>query len=117
MVIAAAVLVFFVGGQARAQTLQGPVVTPNAASVSTPFSPYMNLMRGGSTAANYYRNVLPATANPQLGSTLQDRSGRLTVHQPAAARQPAPANTSHTGQFNTTSHYFNTSIPPGSMRR
>jgi hypothetical protein len=117
MVIAAAVLVTFLGGQAHAQTLQGPVATPNAASVSTPFSPYMNLMRGGNTAANYYRNVLPATANPQLGTPNQGPAGRLNVPQPAAGRQPAPTATGRAGQFNTTSHYFNTSIPPGSLRR
>ncbi len=81
-------------------------------------SPYLNLLRGGDPAANYYLGVVPERERRILfGSAIQDLAQR-----PAAAPPDSPdlvpplAETGHATYFNNTSTYFNTSgrtyVPP-----
>src|SRR5262245_12615133 len=82
-------------------------------------SPYLNMIRGGDPAANYYLGVVPErerrALNVQFGSELQDLEQRTSA--PAAGeREPAIPElpvTGHPSYFLNYSTYYNLGGAPG----
>jgi hypothetical protein len=105
-------------GSASAQ-----VTVPYGAPAYGPFyqpmlSPWLNLLRGGDPAANYFLGVLPEMQRRQnarvFGAAIQ------TLDQRAAAPAATPEelelytplrSTGHATAFNNTLNYFNTNAP------
>jgi hypothetical protein len=108
------------GGTNRAWAQAGPTVTPGAYGNSpypygTPrLSPYLNLLRGGNTAANYFLGVVPEVerrANARLFGTEIGELARRT--EGAAEAQdifPRLAETGHAAVFNNVGTYFGSSL-------
>jgi|SRR5437588_7414419 len=95
-------LMFILGsGQANAQGYQRPQTSPFP---SSPVSPYLNLMRGGNAAINYYGLVRP---QQDTASALM----RLQQQQQFQAGQPPVTNaalsiTGHPATFMNYSHFY-----------
>jgi hypothetical protein len=76
-------------------------------------SPYLNLLRGGNPAANYYLGVVPEferRANTNLfSSELQELDRRLLTSPTGEAREPQPAlpGTGHPTSFMNFGPYYN----------
>jgi len=109
------------GGAARAQNIypyQPPAFGPGW---QTPLSPYLNFLRGGDPAANYFLGTLPEfqrRANAkQFSSAInainQDLLNQAVEPVDPLLFQPLMA-TGHPTVFNNTLTYFNQSTPlPG----
>jgi hypothetical protein len=115
----AILLVCGIGGTARAQFQ--PPARPNYGPGYRPqLSPYLNLLRGGDPAANYYLGTLPEferRANAQLfGTEISDLDRRLlgnVLTEELRLLQPIPP-TGHATAFGSTLYYFGTTNPLGS---
>ena len=87
------------------------------------FSPYLNILRGGSSPAiNYYGIVRPeitfGNSMYQLGvqqNMLQGQQGQLNNQQTALAAFTTLPGTGHTAGFQTQSRYFMTNGAQGGM--
>ncbi|HVK10752.1 MAG TPA: hypothetical protein VM597_18435 [Gemmataceae bacterium] len=109
-----------VGGSARAQIAgpASPVPAPNPYSRQTqPLSPYLNLLRGGNSAVNYYYGVRQGTGPGVQGMMgqpgLAPRQTFFPVVDTLAEFQseeskglPRMAPTGHPVGFNNTMGYF-----------
>jgi hypothetical protein len=94
---------------ARGRFNQQPSFTPYAPPT---LSPYLNLLRGGNTASNYYLGVVPdryqRNANMQFQGAIQQLNRREDALEEG---EPPPVGTGHAAQFmNYTPYYF---IPGG----
>ena len=108
---AAAALLWLAAGSAHAQYGR---YGSGAAGYSNPgrpqLSPYLNLLRGGDPAANYYAGVVPAfqqrAVNAQYGSAIVDLDRR--VYGPAGEGDIGDITntTGHPTAFLNTSSYF-----------
>ena len=81
-------------------------VRPSASSPT--YSPYLNLLRPGNTANNYYGLVRPQIDFQNQVNVLQQQYGTLNREINAApADQPLPpATTGHAAQFMSYSRYY-----------
>jgi hypothetical protein len=115
---ALAALILCGASTARAQFQ--PAAPPNYGVGYRPqLSPYLNLIRGGDQAANYYLGTLPEfqrRANAQQFSTeineLDRRVFGTVLTQEQLLGQPLPA-TGHPTAFGYTGYYFGSSNPYG----
>jgi hypothetical protein len=103
--VSAFALAMFLGfgpSPARAQQFGRPPVNP---LVSPPLSPYLNLLRGGNPAINYYGLVRP---QQDFNAFLQAQQG-LYAQPVVAAPTPNLQDliTGHPAQFMNFSHYYN----------
>jgi hypothetical protein len=100
--------------------LRGPgLVAPYGSSFTRPgpnLSPYLNLLRGGSPAANYYLGVIPEVERrnsaAQFAAGIQDLSRQIEAPPLEGAEQPllpTLAQTGHPVQFGNYSGYFGSS--------
>jgi hypothetical protein len=91
---------------------QPPAPRPPARQSTPSFSPYLNLLRGGNPAINYYGLVRPELefrgAIRQLQQQVETIPGQGL---PAAAGQLPP--TGHPVQFMNLSHYYPSASRPG----
>jgi hypothetical protein len=80
-------------------------------------SPYLNLLRGGNVAANYYLGVIPdiqqRALNAQYGSAILDLERRTERVEPAAPDELLPAlpSTGHPTYFMNYGGYYNLGGP------
>ncbi len=111
---AAAALLWLAAGSAHAQ-FSGRPGGYGSAGYYNPYgrqqlSPYLNLLRGGDPAANYYAGVVPAfqqrAVNAQYGSAIVDLDRR--VYGPAGEGDigDLTSTTGHPTAFLNTSSYF-----------
>jgi hypothetical protein len=121
--LAAFAVVLVVGsGAARAQFQ--PPSRPNYGPGYRPqLSPYLNLIRGGDPAANYYLGTLPEfqrRSNAQLfSSEISDLDRRVfgaIATQEQRLEQPLPG-TGHPTAFGYTGYYYGGTPPPGTGQR
>jgi hypothetical protein len=103
---------------ASAAQAQQPVVQPTQPYTPPVLNPYLNLLRGGNPAVNYYGLVRPQMQQNQQLQRLQNGLARTTEEVEAAAATPAMtpgvlADTGHTVGFMTYSRFFNTVSPRG----
>jgi hypothetical protein len=92
-----------------------PPLAPGGSSSSAPFSPYLNLLRPGSSPAiNYYGLVRPEQQmRQQLGQLQQQFRDFPATLAPTNTEELAPAGnqlltpTGHSFRFNSTGSYFN----------
>ena len=90
--------------EGRAQALgQPPPSTP-------PFSPYLNLLRRGNPAVNYYGLVRPEQQFRQSIGQLQQNVQGLDATV-AEGQSASSLTTGHPTQFQNTSHFFPQSRP------
>jgi hypothetical protein len=127
-----AVLVLILAGTASAQTagfqpLRQPVWAPGGHPVL--LSPYLNLLRGGDIASNYYLGTLAEAQRRQYNyvfrTDIEDLNARTRFALEEAPRPRGPV-TSGTyavinnlgGFYNNTSYYFpNAPRPPSALYR
>ncbi len=80
-------------------------------------SPFLNLLRGGSPAANYYLGVLPErdrrNTDVQFRSALTDLERRTETAPSGDDLLPTLPQTGHAVQFLNYSTYFNAGYAPG----
>jgi hypothetical protein len=117
--VAVSLAVFLVGaGMARAQ-FQAPAAPNYGPGYRPQLSPYLNLLRGGDPAANYYLGTLPEfqrRANAQqFSSEINELDRRvfgniLTEEQRLALPLPASG---HPTAFGYTGYYFGGANPSG----
>lgn len=94
-----------------------PPVGPNANRPTV--SPYLNLLRGGSPAINYFGIVRPELQMQQNLGQLQQQLNQANQNMQGLAENLVPAGeqvlptTGHAVQFNNTLNYFNR-MPGGS---
>ncbi|HZY85543.1 MAG TPA: hypothetical protein VFE78_11985 [Gemmataceae bacterium] len=125
--VAAAALagVVLAGAPARAQ-MTFPYSRPNYGPGYSPqLSPYLNFLRGGDPAANYFLGTLPEfqrRANAkQFGSAINALDQELLY--PSLAQTTDPLlfqplmQTGHPTAFNNTLTYFNQTTPVAGVRR
>ncbi len=113
-----ALAAFLVLGSNTARAQFQPPSRPNYGPGYRPqLSPYLNLLRGGDPAANYYLGTLPEfqrRSNAQQFSTEISELDRRTLGNVATAEQrilqPLPVSGHPTG-FGTTLNYFGSSNP------
>lgn len=81
-------------------------------------SPYLDLLRGGNPAANYYLGTIPEIERRQntaiFRSAIRDldaRQNELATQESEDLRTGLPA-TGHAAVFNNLGGYFNTGVPP-----
>lgn len=108
-------------GAGKAHAQAGPFVQPGPYGYSqygygTPrLSPYLNLLRGGNTAANYYMGVVPEVerrANARMFSTqIQDLERRVQGVEEERELFPRLSETGHPAAFMSYSPYFNMGQP------
>lgn len=106
------------GGSALAQVAtssQSPFYTgsPAADLANRPnLSPFLNLLRGGSPAANYYLGVVPERdrrlTDAQFRTAIQDLERRPDTVPGGEDLLPTLPQTGHAAQFMNYSTYFNT---------
>jgi hypothetical protein len=119
--LALAALVLAGAGTARAQFL--PPARPNYGPGYRPqLSPYLNLLRGGDPAANYYLGVIPEIqrrTNAQIFSTEISELDRRTLGAIPTTEQslfqPLPG-TGHPTTFGNTGYFFGGTLPPTAGR-
>lgn len=112
----AVALGFFALGAGHA-TAQQPYPNYISPSPTSPYarpqlSPYLNLLRGGSPAANYYLGVVPERDRRRneraLGAAVQDLERRTEAPaQPDEELVPRLPSTGHPAYFMNYSSYFN----------
>ena len=123
--VAALAAALLAGAPARAQ-MSFPYSRPNYGPGYTPMlSPYLNFLRGGDPAANYFLGTLPEfqrRANvKQFSSALNSLDQELLY--PSLAQQPDPLlfrplmETGHPTAFNNTLNYFGQGTPIPGVRR
>jgi hypothetical protein len=100
-------LILVSGAQVGAQgTYTRPSTGP---STSAPLNPYLNLVRGGNPAVNYYGLVRPQVdAQRSLQQLQQQQPGTSTPASYGMSPDGAP-NSGHPVQFMNFSHYFSNS--------
>ncbi len=106
LVALAALAAFFAGRPAQAQYV-APQVSPYGTGG---ISPYLNLLRSGNPAVNYYGLVAPQIqAQTQIGQ-LQQQQQQLAQQQSVVAppTNRAPVTTGHQTRFMQYNQYFNT---------
>jgi hypothetical protein len=109
--------VLLIAGQGRAQVSNPNSFAPNAYNRSAqPLSPYLNMLRGGNPAVNYFYGVRPGTQpwaftgmfTPSSGprQTFFQGADQLTdlLEDPREVGKVAP--TGHATTFNNTLNYF-----------
>src|SRR3954468_20582147 len=126
IVLSAAALAFVsAGARAQAPAPANPnAYAPNMYNrQAQPLSPYLNLLRGGNAATNYYYGVRPGTLGGAggggLGAPFTAGGGNRTLFFPQLARSPDPfqpldlsgvgdvlAPAGHAVVFNNTMGYF-----------
>ena len=81
---------------------------PRPTASSPAYSPYLNILRPGNTATNYYGLVRPQIDFQNQVTTLQQQYGALNrdVNALPADQPLAPPTTGHAAQFMTYSHYY-----------
>jgi hypothetical protein len=80
---------------------------PRATASSPAYSPYLNLLRPGNSAINYYGLVRPQIDFQNQVGALQQQYGALNRDINAAADQPtAPPTTGHAASFMSYSRYY-----------
>ena len=111
-------LMCLTAGTARAQFYPNPRLGYNPTGRTPTVSPYLNLLRGGNPAANYYNGVRPEfqqrTYNQQFRTTLQELEQRQAAGlTPEDELEPLPSlpSTGHPTAFNNLAGYFNTTSP------
>jgi hypothetical protein len=107
-------------GQARAQPFDYPIRPPAYGPFYRPgLSPYLNMLRGGDPAVNYYLGVVPEFQRRRNDAVFRgailDLEAR-TAAAPALAAEDVDiarplAQTGHVTAFNNTANYFNNPIP------
>lgn len=96
---------------------QGPGATPPAARQGQPLSPYLNLLRGGNNAVNYYYGVRPGSGAGYQGMMNQANAGPRQTFFPVvdtladllseeSRGAPRLPPTGHPVGFNNTMNYF-----------
>jgi hypothetical protein len=98
-------LVLSAGSSAPAQTYVPPRVSPYA---NGGISPYVNLLRGGNPAINYYGLVLPEIQAQNSIQQLQTEVARQQATVVAPPTNQALSDTGHTTRFMQYTQYFNT---------
>jgi hypothetical protein len=100
-----------------------PYTQPNFGPYYRPqLSPYLDLLRGGNPASNYFLGTLPEfqrRANAQMfRSSILELDRRVTEAAVAGGIFTPLGTTGHPTVFNYTGTYFNTTIPgtPNTMR-
>jgi hypothetical protein len=116
-----AVALLLAGGTSRAWAQAGPYMQQNPYGSSsygygTPrLSPYLNMLRGGLPAANYYLGVLPEVerrANARIyGAQIMDLERRVEGTQEATDLFPRLTETGHQAVFANTGSYFGSTAP------
>ena len=129
--IAALVALTASSGSALAQNVY-PYAPPNYGPGYRPgLSPYLNMLRGGDPAANYFLGVQPEFQRRQNAVLFQQQLYGLSAQtsaisagltSPEAALFQPLAATGHATAFNNTAGYFNTGgsttmLPGTGMRR
>ena len=111
LVALAALAAFFAGRPVQAQYVQ-PQVSPYG---SGGISPYLNLLRGGSPAANYYLGVIPEVERrnnaAQFAAGINDlyRRSEAPLQEATEEILPTLQPTGHAVQFGNYSGYFGSS--------
>ncbi|AWM38845.1 hypothetical protein GobsT_29290 [Gemmata obscuriglobus] len=111
---------------------QPPAAMPNVYNpANQPLSPYLNLLRGGSPAVNYYYGVRPGTVGGTgqgLGAPFTAGGGQRALFFPQMASAPDPLQpreaapgsvlppAGHPTVFNSTGGYFPSPNNRGGMR-
>jgi hypothetical protein len=120
LVALAAVLALCAGPTAQAQTYVPPQVSP----YQTGFAPYLNLLRGGNQAINYYGLVRPEIQGMNAIGQLQQQVARTTTSVVGQPTNRPEVETGHVTRFMQYSQYFNTfrqqpgaAAPGGAGRR
>jgi hypothetical protein len=100
----------------RGPGLVGPYGSPYSNTFARPgpnLSPYLNLLRGGNPAANYYLGVVPEVERRNnaaaFSAGIQDLSRRLETPPAESAAEelfPTLPQTGHPVQFFNYSYYF-----------
>jgi hypothetical protein len=104
-----ALLMFLTAAPLHAQeVLSRPNTTPFQAP---PTSPYLNMLRGGNPAVNYYGLVRPQVDSQRA---IQQLHQQVAVPAPSTGlTMDAYPNSGHTVQFMNLSHYFSNNIGSG----
>jgi hypothetical protein len=97
------------GRAAHAQTYVQPRVSPYA---NPGLSPYINLLRPGNPAVNYYGLVLPEIKTNTSIRQLQVDVARTQASVVAPPASLPPGETGHATRFMQYGQYFNTTAPP-----
>jgi hypothetical protein len=111
------VFLFVSLGMARAQATNYARPYPGPGSVPA-LSPYLNLVRPGNPAVNYYLGVLPEierrVADVQFGAAIQDLQRQVGTLQGLEYEDLLTGlpPTGHGAVFNSYGTYFNTGIYP-----
>lgn len=115
-------LVVAAAGSASAQNIY-PYTQPNYGPYYRPqLSPYLNLLRGGDPASNYFLGTLPEfqrRSNAQVfRSSILELDRRVTEAAVAGGIFTPLGTTGHPVLFGYTGTYFNTTVPgaPNTMR-
>ena len=94
---------------------QEPYSHPPASSyASPPLSPYLNLVRGGNAAVNYYGLVRPQIDSQRALQQLQQNAASLPSGGLSMESTP---NSGHPVQFMNFSHYFSSNPAQGPIGR
>jgi hypothetical protein len=115
LVALAAVLALCAGPTVHAQTYVQPYVSP----YMNGYAPYLNLLRGGNQAINYYGLVRPEIQGANAIGSLQQQVARTQASVVAPPTNRPDIETGHVTRFMQYSQYFNTirqqpgSSPPG----
>jgi hypothetical protein len=105
---AAAVVVF-----ATAQAAQAQYVPPRVSPyMNNGVSPYVNLLRGGNPAVNYYGLVRPELQGQMAIQQLQEQVARPQLSVVAPPTNQVQSVTGHTTRFMQYGQYFNTMAAP-----
>jgi hypothetical protein len=124
-------LLVLASGTSWGQQTPYPYARPGFSPYSRPqLSPYLNMLRGGSPAANYYMGVRPEfdrrATNLEVGTALQDLERRTVVDRESTDELvPTLSGTGHPVQFLNVSPYYNlnnlprstVTPPPGTPQR
>jgi hypothetical protein len=116
--VSSASVLFLTAGPVGAQLTPNPALGYNPTGRPPTVSPYLNLLRGGNPAANYYNGVRfefnQRYTNQQFRTTLQELERRENAALPPEEEiEPLPRlpSTGHPTAFNNLGSYFNTSSP------
>jgi hypothetical protein len=122
-IAAVACLVLWTGGEATAQYINPSFARPVYSPYARPaLSPYLDLLRGGNPAANYYLGVLPEldrratdTAFRSAILNLDVRTSMLGREVEAIAGMETLPGTGHAVQFMSYYPYYNLGNPARSL--
>jgi len=103
---------FLVLGTVSGVQAQGTYVRPAAGSYAqAPLSPYLNLVRGGNPAVNYYGLVRPQVDSRNAIQQLQQQSSAAPAN--SGLTTDGLANSGHPVQFMNFSHYYSGNVGLG----